>query len=166
MHAAFSRSDGDFGQPVGYGNALWRGYLDGSYTQVGDYLVQNDNIWFIVAQQSLLPILCAKANRTISITRQLTPADATSNNVTPSNSTINVISDWPASILGTGTEGSETQLPGDTRIPSVIVLLPSIHNQAVQPADIMIDESGTSRIVVSAELSDLGWRLNVRSVTT
>jgi len=70
-------------------------------------------------------------------------------------------------MLGTGTEGrSATQLPGDTRIPTVTALLPSIHGQTIEPADIITDEYGASGIVVATELSDLGWRLNVRSVTT
>jgi hypothetical protein len=167
LHAAFSRSDGSFEQSVGYGIALWRGYFDSSYTQVGDYLVQNNDIWFIVSQQSLLPVLCVKANRIISITRQLTPANTTSNNLVAANETINVISKWPVSMLGIGTEGrSATQLPGDTRIPTVTALLPLVHEQTVEPADIITDEYGTSAIVVTVELSDLGWRLNVRSVTT
>jgi hypothetical protein len=70
-------------------------------------------------------------------------------------------------MLGIGTEGrSATQLPGDTRIPTVTALLPLVHEQTVEPADIITDEYGTSAIVVTVELSDLGWRLNVRSVTT
>jgi hypothetical protein len=167
LHVVFSRCDGNFDQSVGYGSALWRGYFDSSYTRVGDYLVQNEDIWFIVSQQSLLPVLCVKANKTISIARQLTPDNTTSSNLVPLGSTINVISEWPVSMLGIGTEGrSATQLPGDTRIPTVTALLPSIHGQTIEPADIITDEYGASGIVVATELSDLGWRLNVRSVTT
>jgi hypothetical protein len=167
MKAAFSRADGNFDQPLGYGVALWRGFFDASYTRVGDYLVQGDDVWFVAAQQSLLPVLCVKANRVISITRKVIPTTGTSSDSASLNSTINVISQWPASLLGTGTEGkSPTRLPGDTPISSVIALLPSTHEQILRPTDIMTDEQGTTGIIVGAELSDLGWRLNVRHITT
>jgi hypothetical protein len=167
LRAAFSRADGNFAQPVGFGVASWRGHFDASYTQVGDYLVQENDIWFIAAQQNLLPILCIKANRIISITRPIIPSTGMSSDPSGTNSTITIISRWPASLLGTGTEGKPpTHLPGDTTIPYVTALLPSTHKQIVQPTDIVTDEHGTHGIVVAAELSDLGWRLNVRQVTT
>src|ERR1019366_2978123 len=167
LPTAFSRADGKFDQPVGYGVAVWRGYFDASYTRVGDYLVNERDIWFIAAQDSLLPILCVKTNRVISITRQITPDIAISINGASQNSIINLISRWPASLLGTGTEGkSPTRLPGDTAVPNMIALLPSTHEQMIQPADIITDEYGITSIVVAAELSDLGWRLNFRHVST
>jgi hypothetical protein len=167
LHTAFSRADGNFTQPVGYEVALWRGYFDASYTRVGDYLVHEHDIWFIGAQHSLLPVLCIKTNRIVSITRQIIPAIGTSVSALTAASSTTVISRWPASILGTGTEGRPvTQLPGDTRIPTAIALLPAVHGQILQPADVVTDELGTTVIVVAAELSDLGWRLNVRAVTT
>jgi hypothetical protein len=167
LRAAFSRADGNFAQPVGYEVAIWRGHFDASYTRVGDYLVYQDEVWFIAAQQSLLPVLCVKTNRVVSVSRLLIPSTGTSSNLTPGDTTINVISNWPASLLGIGTEGrSASQLPGDTKIPTMIALLPSTHGQNLQPADIITDEHGTTGIVVTAELSALGWRLNVRNVTT
>src|SRR6267154_1317707 len=60
LRAAFSRADGRFTQPVGFADALWRGYFDASYTHVGDYLVHQREVWFIAAQNSLLPILCVR----------------------------------------------------------------------------------------------------------
>jgi hypothetical protein len=165
--AAFSRADGNFAQPVGYEVAVWRGYFDGSYTRAGDYLVQEQDIWFIASQHSLLPVLCVKTNRVLSITRQIVPATGASTSPTTTATSTNIISQWPASVLGTETQGRPiTQLPGDTRIPSATALLPSIHGQVLQSADVVTDELGTARIVVAAELSDLGWRLNIRSITT
>jgi hypothetical protein len=167
LHAAFSRADGNFTQSVGYEVASWRGYFDASYTRVGDYLVHKHDVWFIAGQHSLLPVLCIKANRVISITRQIIPTTSAPSNATTLATSMDVISQWPASVLGTGTEGRPvTQLPGDTRIPTGIALLPATHKQNLQPADVITDDLGTTAIVVAAELSDLGWRLNVRSVTT
>lgn len=168
LPAAFSRADGNFAQSVGYGNAAWRGYFDAAYTKVGDYLVQGDNVWFVAAQPSLLPILCIKTNRVISITRQPAPFVRSSNvDGVIQEATLSVISRWPASVLGVETEGkSPTRLPGDTAVPSMIALLPSSHEQLIQPTDIVTDDLGTNSIIVATELSDLGWRLNIRHVST
>jgi len=167
LRAAFSRADGNFTQPVGYDVPVWRGHFDASYTQVGDYLVHGSEVWFIAAQHSLLPILCVKTNRIISITRLTTPYTEPSTIPSNASATINVISDWPASLLGIGAQGkTPTRLPGDTAIPNVTALLPSTHGQILQPTDIVTDEHGTTGTIVAAELSDLGWRLNIRHVTT
>jgi hypothetical protein len=167
LPATFSRADGSFTRPVGYEDALWRGYFDASYTRAGDYLVHRREVWFIAAQHSLLPILCVRTNRIISITRQITPTTGTSASLATGTTSITVISHWPASVLGTGTEGrSITELPGDTRIPTAVALLPCTHGQILQAADVITDELGGAAIVVAAELSDLGWRLNIRAVTT
>jgi hypothetical protein len=166
LRAAFSRSDGTFGQPVGYGIATWRGYFDASYTRVGDYLVQEQDVWFIAAQDSLLPVLCVKTNAVLSVVRQIAPSTGTS---TPRSegTTADIISAWPASVIGIGSQGRPpTQLPGDTTIPNMTVLLPATHQQQLQPSDTIIDQYGSTSVIVSAELSDLGWRLNVRDITT
>jgi hypothetical protein len=167
LPAVFSRVDGNFDRSIGYGVGVWRGYFDASYTRVGDYLVQDSEVWFIAEQQSLLPVLCVKANRVISVSRHTAPIVGTANVPTPSNAMFDVISGWPVSQLGTGTEGrSQARLPGDTAIPNWITLVPSIHGQIFQPSDIVTDDLGTNGIVVATELSNLGWRLNVRQVTT
>lgn len=167
LRAAFSRADGNFAQSTGYGVAIWRGYFDASYTRVGDYLVQGHDIWFIAARQCLLPILCVKTNRVISIARQLTPVTGNPYDLSDPNTKVAVISRWPVSVLGIGTDGrTPTHLPGDTTIPNATVLLPSVHGQVVQPTDVITDEQGTASIVVASELSDLGLRLNIRRLTT
>ena len=167
LPAAFSRADGNFGQPLNHGVALWRGHFDASYTRVGDYLVHERDIWFIAAQHCLLPILCVKTNKVISIARQIPPSTVGWNNNADKNSTIDVITRWPASLLGTGTEGtSSSRLPGDTALPAMIALLPATHAMMLQPADLITDEHGTTSTIVAAELSDLGWRLNIRLIST
>ena len=155
LPAVFSRADGNFSRAVGYGVGVWRGYFDASYTRIGDYLVQDNDIWFIAEQQSLLPVLCVKTNRVITVSRHVTPTVDISNVPAPTNSMVEVISGWPASQLGTG-----------TAIPNWIALIPSVHGKILQPTDIVTDDLGTSGIVAAAELSSLGWRLNVRQITT
>jgi hypothetical protein len=167
LHAAFSRQDGSFTQPVSYGTPMWRGHFDASYTRVGDYLVQQRDIWFIAAQQSLLPVLCVRANRVISISRPVMPTTGAAIETSNSGSMAIIISQWPANVLGTGTQGkSSAQLPGDTTIPTWVALLPNTHQQSFQPTDMVTDDHGVNSVVIAAELSDLGWRLNIRQVTT
>ena len=166
LHAAFARPDGNFHQAVGQGNATWRGYFDGAYTRVGDYLVQNQDIWFVASQQSLLPVLCVKTNRVIAITRPSTPAAGASPVSTSGSAMENVITGWPASVLGISSgEKPAAKLPGDTTTPGWIILLPGVHEREIRLLDIVADDSGAVGVVVAAERSDHGWRLNMRRVT-
>ena len=166
FHAAFSRPDGDFRQAVGQGTSAWRGYFDGAYTRVGDYLTQGHDIWFIMAQQSLLPISCVKINRVISITRSTTPTTGIAYGSSPSNAVDNVISGWPVSVMGISSgEKPAAGLPGDTTIPGWTVLLPAVHEQVIRLADTVTDEHGTVGVVIAAEQSDFGWRLSIRQAT-
>ncbi len=169
LHAAFSGLDGKFARPNGYGNALWCGIFDAAYTRPGDYLVQHDTTWFIAAQQKLLPVLCVRANRVISFTRPAaqtstgvnTYGGVTAANVTP------LMTNWPASVLVASREGrSLASLPNDTSVSYWTVLLPACADIVLQTADLMSDDLGRSGVVATTELTDLGWRLAVRQVTT
>ena len=165
--AAFSRADGNFAQSVSYGVALWRGHFDASYSRVGDYLVQDDKISVYRRTAKLTPGPMCQDELCHIDSRQTVPTTGSSSDPVNASSMTTIISQWPASLLGTGTEGKPpTHLPGDTIIPNVIALLPSVHGQIVQPTDIVTDENGSNSIVVAAELSDLGWRLNIRQVST
>ena len=167
LNAAFSHPDGVSKRAVSYGSAVWRGYFDAAYTQVGDYLSQGHGIWFVAAQQSLAPVLCVRTNRVISITRTSTPATGDPYGSGGANTANPIISNWPASVLGIGGgEKSPARLPGDTTIPVWVVLLPAVHQQIVRLSDIITDEQGVTGTVIAAEQTELGWRLNIRQVTT
>jgi len=169
LHAAFSGIDGKFARPNVYGNALWYGVFDAAYTRPGDYLLQHDAIWFIAAQQRLLPVLCVKTNRVISVTRPAaqtstgvnTYGGVTAANVTP------LITNWPASMLLTSRESRPlANLPNESSASLWTVLLPACSGVILQTADLMSDDLGRSGVVATTELTDLGWRLAVRQVTT
>ena len=174
LHAAFSAADGKFAQPNGYGNSLWQGVFDSAYTQPGDYLVQDSNVWFIAAQQQLLPILCVQTNRTVSFHR---PSASSTIGLNPYGgvcleTALTLVSQYPASVLGASSSGQpKTGLPGDTSIGVWNVLLPAAcaPNRSpviLRPADLMIDDLGRTGTIAGAELTDLGWRLTVKQVTT
>ena len=167
LRAAFGRPDGNFRLAIGSGNSVWRGYFDAAYTRVGDYLVQNDDIWFIATQQSLLPVLCVKTNRLVSIVRPSPPTTGVSYGGASQASAVRILADWPASVLGIdGGDKAGAGIAGDVTMPVSVVLLPASHGQFVRPSDIVVDERGMSLMVVAAELSDFGWRLNARQITT
>lgn len=174
IHAAFSAPDGKFIRPNGYGNPIWHGIFDSAYTRPGDFLVQDADVWFIAAQQKLLPTLCVQTNRVVSVVRPAAPSSTGLNayggisleTVTP------VITNYPASVLGASGAGQPAaSLPTDTSVGIWTVLLPAVSVQdgspiILRPADLMIDDLGRTAVISGAELTDLGWRLTVKQATT
>jgi hypothetical protein len=169
LRAAFTARDARFTHPNAYGDALWYGIFDAAYTRPGDYLVQADKVWFIAAQQHLLPVLCVQTNRIVSFSRPVAPArtgiNAYGGAVTATNEMI--LTNWPASVIGVAGRGHPSaDLPSDSSIPYWTVLLPAITGVVLLPADLMMDDLGRNAVVAGAELSDLGWRITVKQATT
>lgn len=167
LPAAFSALDGSFSKAVGYGQALWRGYFDRAYTRAGDYLVQDVGTWFIASQQDLLPIVCVKTNCILSVSRILPPESGAVYGSGVPGSRITILAEWPGSMFSVKSgEVPRSGLPTDLPAPGWTCLLPIGHDQVIRASDIVDDASGISSIVLSAELSDLGWRLNIRQIST
>lgn len=169
LRAAFTARDSKFAHPVGYGEAIWYGMFDAVYTRPGDYLVQEAGVWFIAAQQRLLPVLCVEANRTISITRPPAPPGIGVNaySGTTAAGDTPLLTNWPASVLGAAGRGHpEADLPSDTSIPYWTVLLPAFPSVVLRPADLINDDIGRNGVIVAAELTQLGWRITVKQATT
>jgi len=169
LHAAFSGMGGERSRPNGYGNALWRGVFDAAYTRPGDYLVQDDATWFIAAQPKLLSALCVRTNRTISFSRPAAQTNTGVNSyggITAANVTPLMIN-WPASVLAATREARPlANLPGDISVSIWTVLVPACAGVVLKIADLMSDDLGRSGVVAATELSNLGWRLQVRQATT
>ena len=84
-----------------YGDPLWQGIFDASYTRTGDYLVSDTGTYFVASQDALLPVLCVRTNRTISIA-QPGMQTGTASNVYggyTSGQSIRLMDRWPASVL-------------------------------------------------------------------
>jgi hypothetical protein len=169
LRAAFTANDGKFTHPSGYGEAISYGVFDAAYTRPGDYLVQEHGTWFIAAQQRLLPVLCVRTNRTVSIER---PAPPPSTGVNPyggptTSTNTPLLSNWPASILGASSGGHpDTNLPSDTSVPYWTVLLPAFPGVVLHPSDLISDDIGRNAVVAAAEFTELGWRITARQATT
>jgi hypothetical protein len=169
LNAAFVSKAGSFDRPTSYGIVEWQGIFDASYTQPGDYLVQQNRTFFIAAQQPLLPVLCVQTNRTISIAR---PGVQTSTAANPyggysATTTSSVMENWPASVLGITSSGQPAAgLPTDQAIPYLSILLPAPADVVLASGDLVSDDLGRSAVIATAELTALGWRLSAKLATT
>lgn len=169
LRAAFIPHRGGPTRPNAHGEALWHGIFDAAYTRVGDYLVQADCVWFIASQQRLLPVLCVKTNRIVSFRRPATPSTTGVNAYGGANSNLDdaLLTNWPASILGTAGGGHPSaDLPGDSSVPLWTGLLPAVSGVILLPADLMTDDLGRHSVVASSEPTELGWRISMKQVTT
>ena len=169
LPAAFvSLSNNDHRTNV-YGEALWHGIFDGSYTRTSDYLVQAGGIFFVASQAPLLPVLCVKTNRTISVVRpnmQMDIASSAYGGYTSGHSAI-LMEGWPASVLGENrSSASTTNLPTDQAVPYWNVLLPAIGNVILGPGDLITDDLSRTAVITGSELTDLGWRISAKLATT
>ena len=170
INASFNAEDMTYGKPNKYGKATWYGLFDGTLTQVGDYLVnEQDGTFFIAAQQTALPILLVSCNRTINVLRpqQQTGVGAVGYGGNTDATETALMTAWPASVLqGTKGEKGDVSLPGDVRNPWWAILLPHYAGVTLRSADIVTDDLGRRYVISSAELTDLGWRLTAMQVQT
>jgi hypothetical protein len=168
--ASLNAEDMTYRRPNKYGKPTWYAVMDGSQTQVGDYLIGDTGKFFVAAQQPLLPILVVECNRTINVSRPHTQTQfgavtdyegTTAANETP------LMTGWPASVLqGTKGEKGGVALPGDVRDAWWAILLPQAPGVVLRSGDIITDDLSRRYIISSAELTDLGWRLTAQQGQT
>src|SRR6185312_7327422 len=169
--AAFNAADPKYVKPNLYGKPVWFGDFDGAQTQPGDYLVRlNDGaVWFVAAQQPLLPIVCVSCNRKLALLR---PEKQTAVGVVgyggeyPANLDTPLGDEgrlWPASVLQGRKSQGATALPASVKELLWEILLPVSARFRIRAADILVDDVRTRYIVQSAESTDLGWRIQAES---
>lgn len=169
LPASFNAEDMKYGKPNKYGKPTWYCLIDGTQTQVGDYLIYGSETYFIAAQQLALPILVVECNQIVSVARpaQQTEVGALPYAGNPDGDETPLMMNWPASVLqGTKGEKNVVQLPADTRSPWWAILLPHAAGVTLRSSDILTDELGRRFAISSAELTDLGWRLTCMQALT
>ena len=177
LPAAFAPHGGAWTKPQGHGQALWDGLFDCAYTKPGDYIVRRESelgaadggIWFVAAQQKLLPPLCVRASRVVSFARApaAQAAGVAGYGGVESQARTALISGWPASVLDSGVGGRyQADLPTDTSLGDWSVLLPRLPDIVLRAGDFMSDDLGRTGVIAAAELSELGWRINVKQAAT
>lgn len=162
---AFNSGDLKYLRANEYNDPIWYADYDGTQTQPGDYLqrVSDGKLWFVAAQQQLLPVLATDCNGSISIRRQ--PAatgfgkQSYSGIINPQFVLGSATSRWPASILIGGRALAAIGLPADVKESGWKILLPVSVPIAIQAGDQLLDDMARTFWVESAEMTDLGWRL-------
>ena len=169
LPAAFVPATGSVKTTNAYGQPLWHGIFDASYTRTGDYLVCGSSTFFIASQDPLLSVLCVVANRTISVSRP-TVQTATGTNpyggFTPNKSSA-LMSAWPASVLGEARFAvTAANLPTDQAAPYWNILVPAPAGVLLAPGDMVTDDISRSAVIAGSELTSLGWRITAKMATT
>lgn len=162
-----------FDRPNEYGDSVWYGLIDGAAVQPGDYLSGQGGTFFVAAKQPLLPVMLVECPRTIRISRQQAETSVgvvgygglQVENEVPVIGAIDGSSNWPASILINGSgAGSGVNLPGTITTGTWRILLPPSVPTLILAGDFATDDHGRRLSITSAELTDLGWRLNAIEV--
>ena len=172
LPVAIHGEDKDWHRSARYGQPLWFAVHDTGYTQPGDYLVGAGGLFFIAAQPPLLPSVCVRTNRTISVTRATSATSVGINaygGVEPPTQ-MPVLVAWPASMLvqsaGSRSAGA---LPGEPGPASWTVLLPALPSSEMTDLhadDFISDETGLTAVITAVERSELGWRLTAAQAVT
>lgn len=170
LSASFNAEDMKYGKPNKYGKPTWYCVADGTQLAVGDYLQADSGTFFIAAMQPLLPILAVQCNRTVTIYRpqQQVGVGAVGYGGNTAENQTAIATSWPVSLLQASRgDQNKTGLPGDSRSGSWVLLMPAIPSDVViKNGDIATDDIGNRYMVFSAELTDMGWRMQVQESET
>lgn len=161
----------DFSKPSDHKQPLFHALVDGAQVLVGDYLVAQTGVagpFFIAAMQAATPILAVQCNRTLSAFNPGPALSIGANGYSGTNqgNETAILTNWPASVL-LGSRGVRNQsLPEDAGYGSWRVLLPAWAGVTIRPGTILSDDLGNRMVVQSAELQDLGWRIDAQQAVT
>lgn len=171
LPASFNAEDMRYQKAETYGKALWYCLADGMQLRVGDYLVYQGQTYFIASMAALLPILAVKCNRLVRIGRM--PAEngagyagysgvvqsAETDVLGTSSGRGLFVAGWPASILAGGRGEQDAGLPSSVKQGGVTILLPASVPIVISESDTMQDDMGRDYVIETAELTDMGWRI-------
>lgn len=171
MNAIFLPVGGRVRRPVPATDPLWEVAIDGAYTKPGDILVRRTDgeVYYIAAQQPLLPILCVHCPHRVTIKR---PASASVAGVNLYGGTVAALdavlaANWPASILAAGNQGAGlASIPAELSPGMWQVLLPPSLHLALRTTDLLTDDQGRTGVIGAIETTEYGARLTVQLAST
>lgn len=153
-----------------YGKPVWYGLFDPAAAAVGDYLVGPLGTFFVAGLNVPMPLQLIQCNRVLVATNPATLSTfgPTTTYGSDQRATESVVaSAWPASVVqGTKAHTGDTRLPADVEMAWASILLPAIPGVMLRNNMVLTDELGQRRIISSAELTSLGWRLTTLLATT
>jgi len=156
-----------FAKPAQFDKPIWYGMFDPTNVEAGDYLVGRLGTFFVTDVERVSPPQCIWCNRVITVSRpqqqQATGLNGYGGDTLAGETAI--LAQWPCSLLITRRgSGGEVKLPGDTRDPWWICLLPEFEGATILSRDVLADDLGNRFVVSAAELTPLGWRLEAQQV--
>lgn len=153
------------GVPMTFGKPQCFAAVERNTLQVGDYLAGEMGTFFVTSVDYPGPVALVYCNRTVSLARAqdaLQPGANSQRFGTSIQTAQPFMVGWPASVLqlssGAKTASTGMNLPSDSRLPAMAVLLPLTAPQ-IRFNDLMADDLDQRYMVASAEFSTLGWRL-------
>lgn len=172
LHASFSAQEWTYTRPGLPEKPYWYCLIDGRATQLGDYLVHGESVYFIGGMQDLLPILAIECNRRIWVMRP--PADDAVGNVGYSGLCAGdddyVVGSpggeggWPCAELFGGKTRTHAELPASGDEHGFRIWLPVSLPVVLASGDIVVDDLGRRFSVGGAERSEQMWRLDLTEV--
>lgn len=172
LNASFSAQEWTYTRPNLPEKPYWYCLIDGRQTQVGDYLVRGDTVYFIGGMQDNLPILAVGCNRRVWVTRP--PAQTGVGNVGYSGlcagddefvlGSPGGAGGWPCAELFGGRTRSHESLPASGDEHGFRIWLPVSVPIVLASGDILIDDLGRRFSIGGAERSEQMWRLDLTEV--
>lgn len=177
-------SGNNFTRGYGFDDIVLAGMFDASNCEPGDYLVGQvtGNIFFIMAMEPMLPIMCIQANRTATLTRSETQLASAGGDPAPSQSGGSVpywgreedsgntapITAPCAMLASSGRATSRSDYPSSSPGPSrwrIYMPISTFPKGSVFDRDYIADEEGNRYMVEAAGWTNQGYRLEaVRQV--
>lgn len=158
-----------FDAPNKFNNSLFAAICNPTAVRPLDYLQGAQGTFYIVSTEPLKPILCVQCARSISF-QAPTPVPPSPGYYAGdiASARTPLLTNVPVSILN-GTKGERNQaeqVPTDSRLPWVVILLPQFPGVILREGDHAVDDTGRNFVLSSCELTDLGWRLTAEVVDT
>ena len=169
VNVSLNAEDMKYQRPNKWGKPSWYALFDATGAKAGDYFVGAQGTFFVAGLQPLLPILAVECNRSVTVLRSqvITQVGASSYSGKTETNEISLMENWPCSILqGPKGEKDEVNLPGDTRSPWWVVLLPYYSGCRIKTSDVLEDDIGRRLTCSSVEQTDLGYKITAQQATS
>lgn len=135
---------------------------DGRELEVGDYLVRGDRTYFVGSMGHIRPIMAVRCNEVLTLKRPAPPLlnglNTYGGDIRPDE--LIIATAWPASSSMLGNGKTNEPLPSDAGTGRRRILLPAIPGVTVLHSDIFENALTQRYTVMSAELTELGWRVD------
>jgi len=169
LAVAYVLPGGSVGAPSGFGVPFRQAWADWSYLQIGDYLAGPEGTVFVASIEPPKPMLVVMANAVVSLSRPAAPALAGTNPygaVLPQTN-LTLLDAFPASLLVGGlSDRTRAGLPGDTKVPGFVCLIPAMAGLHPMVGDILTDGSGARYLVNAVEALSGVLRLSMNQAVS